>query len=90
MKVYGILGAKQAFVDRGQAVLMTVFFFTGAVFKNIVLLVLLPAVIFAATFIIREKVFSGKADWWIFVLRMFSGGRVFYCRQFRDRIIVKK
>ncbi|MBO7126188.1 hypothetical protein J6W78_01430 [bacterium] len=90
MKVYGILGTKQAFVDKGQAVLMTVFFFLGAVLKNIVLLVVLPAVIFAATFFVREKMFSGKAEWWIFVLRMFGGGKVFYCRQHKDVVGAKK
>ncbi len=90
MKVFSILGAKQAFIDKGQLALMTVFFFAGAVFKNIFLLLVFPVVIFAATFFVREKIFSGKAEWWIFVLRMMSGGRVFYCRQFRDRISVKK
>lgn len=90
MKVFSILGAKQAFADKGQLALMTVFFFAGAVFKSIALLIVFPAVIFAATFFVREKIFSGKAEWWIFVLRMFGGGKVFYCRQFRDRISAKK
>ncbi len=90
MKVFSILGTKQAFVDKGQLALMTVFFFAGAVFESIFLLLVLPAVIFAVTFFVREKIFSGKAEWWIFVLRMFGGGRVFYCRQFRDRVSVKK
>ena len=49
MKVFGILGTKQNFVDKGQAALMTVFFFAGAVFKSILLLLVLPAVIFVAT-----------------------------------------
>ena len=90
MKVFSILGAKQAFVDKGQLALMTVFFFAGAVFESIFLLLVLPAVIFAVTFFVREKIFLGKAEWWIFVLRMFGGGKIFYCRQFRDRVSVKK
>ena len=90
MKVYGILGTKQAFVDKGQVFLMTLFFFAGAVLKSILLLVVLPAVIFAVTFFVREKIFSGKAEWWIFVMRMFGSGKVFYCRQQRDRIAEKK
>jgi hypothetical protein len=90
MKVFGILGTKQNFVDKGQAALMTLFFFFGAVLKSILLLVFLPAVIFAATFFIREKVFSGSSEWWIFVLRMFSGGKVFYCRQHKDIVGEKK
>ena len=84
MKVFSVLGTKQTFIDRGQAFVMMLFFFFGAVLKDIFLLLVFPAVIFAVTFLIREKVFSGKAEWWIFVLRMFGGGKVFYCRQYRD------
>ena len=90
MKVFSILGAKQAFVDKGQLALMTLFFFAGAVLKSILLLLVLPAVIFAATFFAREKIFSGKAEWWIFVLRMLGGGKVFYCRQFKDEVLPGK
>lgn len=86
MKVYRILGSKKILADKGQIALMTFFFFVGAVSKSIVLLVICPAVIFAAAFFVREKAFSGKPEWWIFVLRMFGGGREFYCRQFRDRV----
>lgn len=85
MKVFSILGTKQTFVDKGQLFAMTLFFFSGALLKDIFLLLVFPAVIFAVTFFIREKVFSGKSEWWIFVLRMFDGGKVFYCRQQRDR-----
>ena len=84
MKVFSILGNKQTFVDKGQLFAMTLFFFSGALLKDIFLLLVFPAVIFAVTFFIREKVFSGKSEWWIFVLRMFEGGKVFYCRQERD------
>ena len=90
MKVFSILGTKQRFVDKGQALLMTVFFFAGAVLKSILLFVVLPALIFAATFFVREKFFSGSSDWWIFVIRMFDGGKVFYCRQYKDRTGTKK
>lgn len=86
MKVYGILGTKQAVLDKGQAFLISVFFFAGAVFKNIFLLFVFPLVIFAATFIIREKIFSGKPEWWLLVLRMSGGGRVFYCSSPKDGI----
>ena len=58
--------------------------------KNILLLVVLPAMIFATTFFVRERMFSGKPEWWIFVLRMFDGGKVFYCRQYKDRRGSKK
>ena len=89
MKVFGILGTKQTFVDKGQVFVMMLFFFFGAVLKDICLLLIFPGVIFAVTFFIRERVFSGSPDWWIFVLRMFYGGKVFYCRQRRDFIGVK-
>ena len=89
MKVFSILGTKQTFVDKGQVAIMTLFFFSGALLKDIFLLLVFPAVIFAVTFFIREKVFSGKSEWWIFVLRMFDGGKVFYCRQKRDFVGVK-
>ena len=89
MKVFSVLGTKQTFVDKGQVAIMTLFFFFGALFKDIFLLLVIPAVIFAVTFFIREKVFSGKSEWWIFVIRMFDGGKVFYCRQERDFIGVK-
>ena len=84
MKVFSILGTKQTFVDKGQLFAMTLFFFSGALLKDIFLLLVFPAVIFAVTFFIREKVFSGSSEWWVFVLRMFDGGKVFYCRQERD------
>lgn len=90
MKVFSILGTKQTFVDKGQLFAMALFFFFGALLKDIFLLLVFPAVIFAVTFFIREKVFSGKSEWWIFVIRMFDGGKVFYCRQDRDRIEEKK
>ena len=86
MKVYRILGTKQALADKGQAFLILVFFFAGAVFKNIFLLFVFPLAVFAATFIVREKFFSGKPDWWLLVLRMLGGGRVFYTSAFKDRI----
>ena len=90
MKVFSVLGTKQTFVDKGQLFAMTLFFFFGALLKDIFLLLVFPAMIFAVTFFIREKVFSGKSEWWIFVIRMFDGGKVFYCRQERDRIEEKK
>lgn len=86
MKVYGILGTKQALVDKGQALLMMFFFFTGALLKNIFFLLVFPLAVFAATFIVREKVFSGKPEWWILVLRMLGGGEVFYTSALKDRI----
>lgn len=86
MKVYGILGAKQTVVDRGQAFLMTFFFFTGAVLKNVFFLLIFPLVIFAMTFAVREKMFSGKSEWWLLVLRMAGGGRVFYTSALKDKI----
>ena len=90
MKVYGILGTKQTVVDKGQAVLMTFFFFTGALLKNVFFLLVFPLVIFAATFMVREKMFSGKSEWWLLVLRMLGGGRVFYSSACKDRIPEKK
>ena len=86
MKVFSILGTKQTFVDKGQLFVMTLFFFSGALLKDIFLLLVFPAVIFAVTFFIREKVFSGKPEWWILVLRMLGGGEVFYTSAVKDRI----
>ena len=86
MKVYGILGTKQALLDKGQVFLISAFFFAGAVFKNNFLLFVCPLVIFAATFIVREKIFSGKPEWWLLVLRMAGGGRVFYTSALKDEI----
>ena len=89
MKVFSVLGTKQTFVDKGQAAVMTLSFFSGAVLKDIFLLLVIPAVVFTVTFLIREKIFSGSPDWWIFVLRMSGGGKIRYCRQQRDLIGVK-
>lgn len=90
MRVYRILGSKQSFLDRGQAVLMSIFFFAGAIFENIFFLFICPAVIFAVTFIIREKYFSGKPEWWIYSMRMLRNGKVYYSRHLKDAIELKK
>ncbi len=85
MKVFGILGTKQTLLDKGQIILMTLFFFTGAVLKNIFLLVVFPVLVFSVTFFIRERIFGGKPEWWILVLRMIDGRGSFYCLQIKDR-----
>ena len=86
MKVYGILGTKQTVVDKGQAVLTTFFFFTGAVLKNVFFLLIFPLVLFAVTFAVREKIFAGKSEWWLLILRMLGGGKVFYTSALKDKI----
>lgn len=90
MKVFGILGKKQTLLDKGQAVLMIFFFFSGAILENILFLFVCPLIVFSVTFFIREKLFSGKPEWWIFVVRMVQGGEIFYCRQFKDLIQLEK
>lgn len=90
MRVYRVLGSKQSFLDRGQAVLMSIFFFAGAVFENIFFLFICPVVIFAVTFIIREKYFGGKPEWWIYSVRMLRGENIYYSRHLKDRMELKK
>lgn len=90
MRVYKTLGSKQQLFDKGQAVLTASFFFAGAVFENIYFLLICPVIVFAVTFIIKEKYFSGKPEWWIYVLRMIASEKVFYTRHIKDRIEIKR
>jgi len=90
MKVYKTLGSKQTLIDRSQAVLMSVFFFTGAIFENLYFLLICPAIIFSVTFIVRERYFGGKPEWGIYAMRMISGTKIYYTRQIKDRIEFKK
>jgi hypothetical protein len=57
MKIYKTLGSKQTLLDKGQAVLMAVFFFIGAIYENLFFLLFAPTIVFAVTFIIKEKIF---------------------------------
>ncbi|HNZ53731.1 MAG TPA: hypothetical protein PLD55_08325 [bacterium] len=84
MKIYKTLGSKQTLLDKGQASLMAVFFFIGAIYENLFFLLFAPTIVFAVTFIIKEKYFSGKPEWGIYVLRMLKGSRIYYSRQIKD------
>lgn len=84
MKIYKTLGSKQTLLDKGQASLMAVFFFIGAIYENLFFLLFAPTIVFAVTFIIKEKYFSGKPEWGIYVLRMLKAGRIYYSRQIKD------
>ncbi len=84
MKIYKTLGSKQTLLDKGQAILMAVFFFIGAIYENLFFLLFAPVIVFAVTFIIKEKYFSGKPEWGIYVLRMLKGSRIYYSRQIKD------
>ena len=84
MKIYKTLGSKQTLLDKGQASLMAVFFFIGAIYENLFFLLFAPTIVFAITFIIKEKYFSGKPEWGIYVLRMLKGSRIYYTRHTKD------
>lgn len=86
MKVYRILGRKQCLVDKSQAILTGLFFLPGAIIEDLFLLVICPVSIFAATFFIREKYFSGKPEWAEFTLRMMAGKRIYYTRYIKDKV----
>lgn len=90
MRVYKTLGSKQSLFDRSQAILMSVFFFIGAIYENLYFLLICPVVVFAITFIIKEKYFSGKPEWGIYVARIISGTKIYYTRQIKDRIELRK
>jgi hypothetical protein len=90
MKTYKTLGSKQSLLDRGQAILMSVFFFIGAIYENLYFLLICPAIVFSVTFIIKEKYFSGKPEWGVYVLRMISGKKVYYTRHIKDKVEIKR
>lgn len=90
MHVFKILGKKQSLLDRSQAIVMAVFFFIGAVYENMYFLVICPAIIFAVTFIIKEKYFSGKPEWGIYVARMLMAKKIFYTRHRKDKVVIKR
>lgn len=90
MKVYKTLGSKQTLLDKGQAILMALFFFIGAIYENLYFLLICPAIVFGVTFIVKEKFFSGKPEWGVYVLRMISGEKIFYARQIKDKIEIKR
>jgi len=90
MRVYKTLGSKQTLLDKGQAVIMAAFFFIGAIYENLYFLLICPVIVFAVTFIIKEKYFSGKPEWGIYVLRMISGKKIFYSRHIKDRVEIKR
>jgi hypothetical protein len=90
MKVYKTLGSKQTLLDRSQAILMSVFFFIGAIFENIYFLLICPAIIFSVTFIIRERYFGGKPEWGVYAVRMIRGEKIYYARQLKDRLDIEK
>lgn len=84
MRVYKTLGSKQSLLDKGQAIIMAGFFFIGAIYENLYFLLIAPAIVFAVTFIVKEKYFSGKPEWSIYVVRMIRGGKTYYTRQIKD------
>jgi len=86
MNVYRILGRKQCFVDRSQAILTLFFFLPGAIIENLFFLVVCPVSIFATTFFIREKYFGGKPEWAQLTIRMITGKRIYYTRQIKDKV----
>jgi hypothetical protein len=88
--VYKTLGSKQTLLDKGQAVLMAVFFFIGAIYENLYFLLICPVIVFAVTFIIKEKYFSGKPEWWIYCIRMLKGDKIHYSRHTKDIINIKR
>jgi len=90
MRVYKTLGSKQNLLDRSQAISMSIFFFIGAIYENLYFLLICPAIVFAVTFIIKEKYFSGKPEWGIYIARMMSGKKVYYGRQIKDKIEIIK
>lgn len=90
MRVYKTLGSKQSLLDKGQITLMAVFFFIGAINENIYFLLICPAIVFSLTFIIKEKYFSGKPEWGVYVIRMISGKKIYYTRQIKDRVEIKR
>ncbi len=90
MRVYKTLGSKQTLLDKGQASLMAVFFFIGAIYENLYFLLICPVIVFAVTFIIKEKYFSGKPEWWIYCIRMIKAGKIYYSRHTKDIINIKR
>ena len=90
MKVYRILGSKQSLLDRGQASVMAIFFFMGAITESMFFLLIAPAIVFAVTFIIKEKYFSGKPEWSIYVVRMLRARKIHYSRHIKDKMEIKR
>ena len=90
MRVYKTLGSKQTMLDRSQAVLMSMFFFIGAIYENLYFLLICPAIVFSITFIIREKYFGGKPEWGIYAMRMIKNEEIYYARHLKDEINFKK
>jgi hypothetical protein len=90
MKVYKTLGSKMTLLDKGQAILMAIFFFIGAIYENLFFLLFAPAIVFAVTFIIKEKYFSGKPEWGIYALRMLKGSKIYYTRHIKDKVEIKR
>ena len=90
MRVYKTLGSKQTLLDKGQAGLMAVFFFIGAIYESLYFLLICPVIVFAVTFIVKEKYFSGKPEWWMYCICMIKGGKIYYSRQTKDIINIKR
>ena len=65
-------------------------FFIGAIYENLYFLLICPAIVFSVTFIIKEKYFSGKPEWGLYVLRMISGKKVYYTRHIKDKVEIKR
>ena len=90
MRVYKTLGSKQSLLDRGQATLMAIFFFIGAIYENLYFLLICPAIVFSVTFIVKEKYFSGKPEWGTYCIRMIKGDKIHYSRHIKDRVEIKR
>jgi len=90
MKVYKILGTRQPVIDLTQAVLIGISAMIGVWSENIFFLVIAPALFFVITFLIKLKYFGGKPEWGIYTWRMINSKRVYYGKQLKDRIEVKR
>ena len=70
--------------------MMAVFFFIGAITESMFFLLIAPTIVFAVTFIIKEKYFSGKPEWGIYVLRILKARKIFYTRHRKDTLEIKR
>ena len=77
-------------IDQTQAVLVGVSSMIGVWSENVFFLVIAPALFFAITFIIKLKYFGGKPEWGVCAWRMINSKRIYYSKQHKDRIEVKK
>lgn len=90
MKVFKILGSRQPVIDLTQAVLVGISSMIGLFAENVFFLVIAPALFFVITFIIKLKYFGGKPEWGIYTLRMINQKRIYYGKQNKDTIRVKR